>query len=70
MGCKFSNNVIAPDPEGMKKLGHGSPTGTENSSKFKTAVGLNDIIIDKSFRNTFVQYIKEEKRTVEEEVSF
>lgn len=82
MGCRcsVSNNVVAPSPEDVKiiqnqkgKGGNGRPidrtaSASEKSGHFKSVVQLNDIIVDKSVRHTFVDYIKKEKELIEEEV--
>jgi hypothetical protein len=69
--CSVSSNAIVPDPNdrrlnrNIQKL-----PSTENSAGYKSIIGLTDIIIDKSCKTSFAQYLKEEKRLIEEEVLF
>lgn len=77
MGCQISNNLVAPDPITLPPppdarnrgfLQSSTKTTSPSETSLRNVVNINDILIDKTVRHTFADYVRHEKELIEEEV--
>lgn len=76
MGCQISNNLVAPDPITLPPppdarnrgfLQSSTKTTSPSETSLRNVVNINDILIDKTVRHTFADYVRHEKELIEEE---